>query len=425
MNRKEIRERVETALQDEENRHWSDREINRFIDDALTEFTRIARHPQVEGDATNPGGTTSLGEATKTGTLSVDGKTATVTFSGVHGYSDNDVLSLHTPSYFLVTVNTTSNVVTSDGWHGLSVNDTVSFSTSNTLPAGISSGTTYYVKTTPTTTTFTLSTSEGGSELNITSDGSGVHKLIISRSQDSEYLGPKNILVPSTTTITYNVNYGNPVSSSPVSVFRIGPTYTIPTTISEINSVSINGRELAIYTESQLNAAASSRGSRHYNLESSMGFHPNAFSSAVNNVDNTPKWREQYGPIEGVIFNNRTSSTFRIYPLPKADIDLYEDKDATTKVFLKLKVRGVPKVTALASDTSEPAINAYWHEALVFGALEKALLKESKVQNIEKSQMYRAKFMEQAQLAKREEGISSASISEGRNRGSMVVNRYL
>ena len=56
---------------------------------------------------------------------------------------------------------------------------------------------------------------------------------------------------------------------------------------------------------------------------------------------------------------------------------------------------------------------------------QKALLKESKVQNIEKSQMYRAKFMEQAQLAKREEGISSASISEGRNRGSMVVNRYL
>ena len=54
MNRKEIRERVETALQDEENRHWSDREINRFIDDALIEFTRIARHPQVEGDATNP-----------------------------------------------------------------------------------------------------------------------------------------------------------------------------------------------------------------------------------------------------------------------------------------------------------------------------------------------------------------------------------
>ena len=340
MNRKEIRERVETALQDEENRHWSDREINRFIDDALTEFTRIARHPQVEGDATNPGGTTSLGEATKTGTLTVDGKTATITFSEAHGYSDDDV-------------------------------------------------------------------------------------LLVSGGGPSEYNGPFNISAPTTTTVTYKVNFGNSVSDSSVSVFRIGPTYTSPTTISEINSVSINGRELAIYTESQLNAAASSRGSRHYNLESSMGFHPNAFSSAVNNVDNTPKWREQHGPVEAVIFNNRTSSTFRIYPLPKADIDLYEDKDATTKVFLKLKVRGVPKVTGLALDTTTPDVNAYWHEALVFGALERAWLKESKVQNVEKSQMYRVKFLEQARLAEKEEGMSSTSIGEGRNRGSMVVNRYL
>ena len=340
MNRKEIRERVETALQDEDNRHWSDREINRFIDDALIEFTRIARHPQVEGDATNPGGTTSLGEATKTGTLTVDGKTATVTFSGAHGYSAGDV-------------------------------------------------------------------------------------LLVSGAGPSEYNGPFNVLVPSTTTITYKVNFGDSVSDSSVSVFRIGPTYTIPSTISEINSVTINGRELAIYTESQLNAAASSRGSRHYMLESSMGFHPNAFSSAVNNVDNTPKWREQYGPIEAVIFNNRTSSTFRIYPLPKEDIDLYEDKDATTKVFLTLKVRGVPKVTGLSADTSTPDVNAYWHEAIVFGALERAWFKEGQVKSVEKSQMYRAKFLEQAQLALRNEGMSSSSISEGRNRGSMVVNRYL
>ena len=82
MNRKQIRERVETALQDVENKHWSDREINVFIDDALTEFTRIARYPQVDGTATNPGGGTSLGEASQTATLSVDGKTATLSNFG-------------------------------------------------------------------------------------------------------------------------------------------------------------------------------------------------------------------------------------------------------------------------------------------------------------------------------------------------------
>ena len=340
MNRKDIRERVETALQDEENNHWSDREINRFIDDALTEFTRIARHPQVEGDATNPGGTTAIGEATQTGTLTIDGKTATVTFSSAHGYTTGDVVHV-----------------------------------------------------------------SGGSP--------------------SEYNGPFNILAPSTTTLTYTVGFGDSVSDSSVSVFRIGPKFTKPSTIAEVTSVSINGRELAIYTESQLNAAASSRGKRHYMLESSMGFHPNAFSSPVNSVDNTPKWRDQYGPIEGVIFNNRTSDTFRIYPLPKQDIDLYEDKDATTKVFLSLNVRGVPITSGLTSDTTTPTVNGYWHEALVFGALERAWLKESKVQNIEKSQMYRMKFIEQTNEAKRMEGMSSGSISEGRNRGSMTINRYL
>lgn len=340
MNRKEIRERVEVALQDVENRHWSDREINQFIDDALTEFTRIARYPQVEGTATNPGSGASIGEATKTGTLSVDGKTATITFSVAHGYSDDDVLS-------------------------------------------------------------------------------------VSAASPSEYNGPFNILAPSTTTVTYQVDFGNAVTDTSVSVFRMGPIFTKPSTIAEITSVSIDGRELAIYTESEMNAAASSRGQRHFMLESSMGFHPNPFSYAFNTVQNTPRWREQIGPIEAVVFNNRTADTFRIYPLPEEDRDIYVDKDATTKVFQKLTVRGVPVVTGLSSDTSSPAVNSYWHEAMVFGALERAWLKESKVQNVEKSQMYRAKFLEQAMQAQRMEGLSSGGLSEGRNQGGFRINRSL
>ena len=340
MNRKEIRERVESALQDTENRHWKDNEIHQYIDDALVEFTRIARYPHVTGLATNPGGGTGIGEATKTGTLTVDGKTATITFSSAHGYSKDDV----------------------------------------------------------------------------------VH---VSGAGPSEYNGPFNILVPSTTTLTYKVGYGAAVETSSVSVFRIGPVFTKPTTIDEIVSVSIDGRELAIYTESELNAAAASRGGRSFLLESSMGFHPNAFSSVIATVSQTPKWREQYGPIEAVVFNNRTSSTFRIYPLPKETRDLYVDKDATTKVFHTLTVRGVPKTVSLSTDTSEPLIHSYWHEALVYGALERAWMKESKVQNVEKSQMYRAKFLEQAQLALRQEGLAGGALNEGRNSGGFVINRYL
>ena len=142
-------------------------------------------------------------------------------------------------------------------------------------------------------------------------------------------------------------------------------------------------------------------------------------------MDNTPRWKEQEGPIEAVIFNNRTADTFRVYPLPKEDRDLYVDKDATTKVFHKITVRGVPIETGLSTDTSTPVINAYWHEALVFGALERAWLKESKAQNVEKSQLYRAKFMEQANNARYMEGITSGSLSEGRNQGGFRVNRAL
>ena len=340
MNRKQIRERVETALQDRDNRHWTDAEINQYIDDTLVEFTRISKYPQSEGTAKNPGGTTPLGEATKTGTLTVDGKTATITFSSDHLYSANDV-------------------------------------------------------------------------------------VVVSGGTPTEYNGAFPILKPSDTTLTYKVSFGDAVTDSSVSVFRTGPTFTKPSTIAEIISASIDGRELSIYTESELNAAAASRGYRYFMLESSMGFHPNAFSSAITTIDNTPKWRTQTGPIEAIIFNNRTASTFRIYPLPKADKDLYVDKDATTKVFHTLSIRGVPISSGLTSDTTSPDINAYWHEAIVYGSLERAWLKESKLQNVEKSGMYRNKFMEQANQAMMNEGMTSGALSEGRNQGGFRINRNL
>ena len=340
MNRKQIRERAETALQDTANKHWSDGELNTYIDDACNEFTRRVRYPQVEGYATNGSSGTVIGEATKTGTLTTNSKTATITFESAHGYAEGDAI----------------NVV----------------------------------------------------------DGA-----------PSQYLGTFLIAVPTTTTLTYKITTSGSVTDSSVSVFRVGPLFTIPSTIAEIVSISIDGRELNIFTESELNAAASSSGNRHFMLESSMGFHPNAFSSAVSSTDNTPRWRNQNGPIEAAVFNNRTAATFRIYPLPKATNDLYIDKDATVKVFNSLKVRGVPKDSSLASDTATPTVNAYWHESLVWGSLERAYLKESQQRNAEKSGFYRQKFLENVAQAGTMEGMTSGALSEGRNQSGFVVNRSL
>ena len=340
MNRKQIRERTETSLQDSSNKHWTDSELNTYINDALNEFTRRVRYPQVEGYATNGSSGTVIGEATKTGTLTTDSKTATITFESVHGYAEGDAI----------------NVV----------------------------------------------------------DGAS-----------SQYLGTFIVAVPTTLTLTYQVDTSGTVTDSSVSVLKVGPTFTIPSTIAEIVSISINGRELNIFTESELNAAASSKGSRHFMLESSMGFHPNAFSSIVTSTDNTPRWREQTGPIEGVVFNNRTATTFRIFPLPKATKDLYVDKDATTKVFHSLKVRGVPKDNSLALDSTSAQVNAYWHESIIWGALERAYLKESQQRNVEKSGYYRQKFLENVTQASTMEGMTSGALSEGRNQSGFVVNRSL
>jgi len=340
MNRKQIRERAETALQDTANKHWSDGELNTYIDDACNEFTRRVRYPQVEGYALNGQSTTTIGEATQVGTLSTDSKTATITFGSSHGYSE-------------------------------------------------------------------------GNAINVT-DGA-----------PSQYLGTFIISVPTANTITYKIRTSGSVTDSSVTTLRVGPFYTIPSTISEIVSISIDGRELNIFTESELNAAASSSGNRHFMLESSMGFHPNAFSSVVASTDNTPRWRDQNGPIEAAVFNNRTASTFRIYPLPKEQKDLFVDKDASPKIFHSLKVRGVPKDNTLATDATSPTVHAYWHESIVWGTLERAYLKESQQRNADKSGFYRQKFLENVAQAGTMEGMTSGALSEGRNQSGFVVNRSL
>ncbi|MGE4102878.1 MAG: glycosyl hydrolase family 28-related protein [Pirellulales bacterium] len=82
--------------------------------------------------------------------------------------------------------------------HGLSVGDLVFFTNSGgALPGGLTAGTPYYVKSTPTTDTFTVSTSwSGGTVVDITSTGSGTHTAYKVVSADSEY----NLFVGAPTT---------------------------------------------------------------------------------------------------------------------------------------------------------------------------------------------------------------------------------
>lgn len=72
-----------------------------------------------------------------------------------------------------VTVNTSSDVVTSvDGSHNLKNGDLVTFTTTGTLPTGITDFTSYYIVQ-RTGSTFKISLTDGGSAVDITSTGSG------------------------------------------------------------------------------------------------------------------------------------------------------------------------------------------------------------------------------------------------------------
>jgi hypothetical protein len=79
---------------------------------------------------------------------------------------------------FVITADSTTDTITTASAHAFSVNDEVRFTNSGGgLPGGISTLTTYYVKTIPTTTTCTISATLGGATLDITSNGTGTNTI--------------------------------------------------------------------------------------------------------------------------------------------------------------------------------------------------------------------------------------------------------
>lgn len=72
----------------------------------------------------------------------------------------------------------TSDILTTTGsstTDGMMVGDPLRFTSTTTLPAGLSAGVTYYVREILSGTTFTVSATEGGAVLDITSTGTGTH----------------------------------------------------------------------------------------------------------------------------------------------------------------------------------------------------------------------------------------------------------
>lgn len=95
-------------------------------------------------------------------------------------YGNIEELELTELDTFTADVGTNVLDVGSD--HGLSASDRVRFSTENAdntavLPAPLKSGRLYFVKTTPASDTLTLSLTDGGPEIDLTTAGTGTHTI--------------------------------------------------------------------------------------------------------------------------------------------------------------------------------------------------------------------------------------------------------
>ena len=437
MNRLELRQRVEDYLQDRDNRRWQDTEINRYISDAQREFIRLVEFPHVTAEVDFSNG------IPKAGTLSSNGKTAKVVTSTAHGLNNGDA-------------------------------------------------------------------------------------VYIDRCDQAVFSGGKVIRKVNDTTFTYPIGNATSVDDSTVVFYSIGPNITKPSSIEKIVSAEIQGVQLMILNEGELNSAVWRTTTSGQFIEGVFGTVPNPFTTIQTTLTGTgaytESWGEREGHIEAIVFNNMTQDDFRIWPLPANDENFFIDKKATlrvadlsptvakgnlsgpwepektypdtsqtpevksisvangrtittsgngleiefsattdvngnptfaitdegagfnfgdtivvtdpgstgntatftvtdAKLVKKIKLRGTPLLADLDSDSASPTISTRYHECLVWGALERAFLKESQSKDVSKSEMYKSRFMQTVAEAKSLEGMVSSSNSEGRNESRFRVAR--
>jgi len=183
-----------------------------------------------------------------------------------------DALTSYSPSTFTISnVNTTTNVITTSVNHNLVVGDRISFYVSGgSLPSPLLDGSNiapYYIIS-PTTNTFKVSTSSGGSEVDITTAGSGTITALIPNKAGMLF-GRANY---GGIGIYYNVSPTNVVTiwgysrttagyyNTPIVAISTGITYLITVVFD-----ALNGRIYSLYINGVSQGSASCPSSAIYN----------------------------------------------------------------------------------------------------------------------------------------------------------------
>ena len=250
------------------------------------------------------------------------------------------------------------------------------------------------------------------------------------------------------------------------------PNYELdlPETIGQVTHVEADGREVPILTESEMRYMAASGGLwdvADTNLTTTRIF---GTTSSL-----APKWRETTGSLRAVVLTSSTSDKFRLYPAPSASQQLviygvyrplhasdiipyqfvttgvttksleypeYQYSPGSTTQFISddeglsyLLSEDSSSLTLYSGTTSstvyplrrgadfrtEYNIDRTYMDVLVYGALEKAYLKEHDLRNVEKADYFRVRKEGMTQEALRNEALNSASISGGINYNRLKV----
>ena len=261
-----------------------------------------------------------------------------------------------------------------------------------------------------------------------------------------------------------------PIAESSVAISSTTYLIPLPTGLMDVNGGSIAGRELPVVTTSEMKRMHSD-GSLPLVIKDGESSLTQIFGNPL--WSSVEDWRVTSGRVQYLVLDQKSSETIRVWPIPTEDLTLllsgalrpirmsdevpfnyidYSDADNLVTRKIVTSLNGWTTGASLTDDAGQSlifdeinqtvsldstnvfslaesnyqatcAIDAVWVDALTFGALERAYLKEHDLRNVEKSEYFRNKKMGMIKDADRVEPLNPASITGGINFNRLVVRR--
>ena len=261
-----------------------------------------------------------------------------------------------------------------------------------------------------------------------------------------------------------------PVADESIAISSTTYLIPLPTGLMDISGGSIEGRELAVVTTSEM---------KRMHSEGSLPLVIKDGEQSITQIFGNPLWSsvEDWKGTSGkplyLVIDQRSSETIRVWPIPTDAATLllsgtkrpvrmsdevpyfYTDSSDTSNQvdrYITTTLNGwvtgdnlfddvnqiltldeTNRTISLGSDVvfnlsdanyqTTCSIDAVWIDALTYGALERAYLKEHDLRNVEKSEYFRNKKLGMIVDADRIEPINPASITGGVNFNRLVVRR--